>query len=102
MNKNNLRHIYDARIQKELFEKNYFHFDLTIKDNSIKLEFSDYSIPSKRLESIYFKTAYKDNVLIYETYELFSNTEFNNALEDLLKYAIALDITIPRNLEITM
>lgn len=102
MNKNNLSHIYDARIQKELFEKNYFHFDLTIKDNLIKLEFSDYSIPSKNLESIYFKTTYGDNTLIYETYELFSNTEFNNALEDLLNYVVALDITIPSNLEIMM
>lgn len=102
MNNNNLRHIYDARIQEELFEKNYFHFDLTIKDNSIKLEFSDYSIPSKRLESIYFKTIYKDNVLMYETYELFSNTEFNNALKDILNYVMSLDKVNNNNLKLTI
>jgi hypothetical protein len=102
MSKDNIIHIYDAMIQKELYERNYFYFDLEIKDNKVKLVLHRGSIPSKRLESVYFKTNYSKNEVEYETYELYSVTEFNNALEDLFSYVLSLDLLINNDAVITM
>lgn len=102
MSKDNIIHIYDVMIQKELYERNYFYFDLEIKDNKVKLVLHKGSIPSKRLESVYFKTNYSKNEVEYETYELYSVTEFNNALEDLFSYVLSLDLLINNDAVITM
>lgn len=102
MSKDNIIHIYDAMIQKELYERNYFYFDLEIKDNKVKLVLHKGSIPSKRLESVYFKTNYSKNEVEYKTYELYSVTEFNNALEDLFSYVLSLDLLINNDAVITM